>query len=366
MGSTALEKDYEDLPALQGKLSGESFPNRPSAENLTRRPKSNSTKPKVSVRDAEISVCEKQIREDCLRDNLLKKIKDGDQDAKFLLGQFFFSSHEYTEAAKWFLEIEDCDLQARYQLAVMYYDGLGLKTDYKKAIELIKTLADCKDPKWLHLLPCSQYNLGRAYYEGFGVVQSDDNAEYWWLLAAKDGDADGSVRAQSTLGMFYSRPGEDSFDMEKAHFWHQEATGNGSLESQAVLGVMYLYGLYVEKNLKTSYQCFKSAAERGNIYAIGNMAFYYYKQKLYNNAVDFSQRVICILDPDEVAHETNCLLHYVKKGIALGCFVYGRCLHRGFGIEKDKTQALEYYSKSGEMDLEVANQMQNLMIQGSI
>ncbi len=79
----------------------------------------------------------------------------------------------------------------------------------------MNSIASCKDPKWMHLVPYAQYNLGKAFYEGFGVPQSDEKAEYWWLLAAKDGDQDGCVKAQSTLAMFYSRLGENSYDMEK-------------------------------------------------------------------------------------------------------------------------------------------------------
>ena len=52
----------------------------------------------------------------------------------------------------------------------------------------------------------------------------------WWLLAADDGNPKGSIKAQTTLGMFYSR--EESLDLKKAFFWHSEACGNGSLESQ--------------------------------------------------------------------------------------------------------------------------------------
>lgn len=52
----------------------------------------------------------------------------------------------------------------------------------------------------------------------------------WWLLAADDGNPKASVMAQTVLGMFYSR--EDSMDLQKAFFWHSEACGNGSVESQ--------------------------------------------------------------------------------------------------------------------------------------
>ena len=52
----------------------------------------------------------------------------------------------------------------------------------------------------------------------------------WWLLAADDGNPKASVKAQSTLGLYYSC--EDTRDLKKAFFWHSEACGNGNLESQ--------------------------------------------------------------------------------------------------------------------------------------
>lgn len=55
----------------------------------------------------------------------------------------------------------------------------------------------------------------------------------WWLLAADDGDPKASIKAQTMLGMFYSRP--DFLNLNKSFFWHSEACGNGSLESQGIL-----------------------------------------------------------------------------------------------------------------------------------
>ena len=65
------------------------------------------------------------------------------------------------------------------------------------------------------LLHCAQFNIGRAFYEGFGVNQSDREAEKWWLLAAQDGEPNGCVKAQTVLGMFYSRSNEENFNIKK-------------------------------------------------------------------------------------------------------------------------------------------------------
>ena len=52
----------------------------------------------------------------------------------------------------------------------------------------------------------------------------------YWLMAADDGNPKASILAQTILGMYYSRA--DTQDLKKAFFWHSEACGNGSIESQ--------------------------------------------------------------------------------------------------------------------------------------
>ena len=84
-----------------------------------------------------------------------------------------------------------------------------------KAVAFMKDVIESNMHNHEKLIHCAQYNIGRAYYEGFGVKQSDKEAEKWWLLSACNGEEGGCVKAQSILAMFYSRLREDSFDLEK-------------------------------------------------------------------------------------------------------------------------------------------------------
>ena len=78
------------------------------------------------------------------------------------------------------------------------------------------------------LIHNAQYNVGKAYFQGFGVKQSDVHTEKWWLLAAHDGHPHACVTAMTSLAFFYSRKNDpEYFDLKKAYFWHNEATGNG-------------------------------------------------------------------------------------------------------------------------------------------
>jgi hypothetical protein len=48
---------------------------------------------------------------------------------------------------------------------------------------------------------------------------------------------------------------------------------------------------------------------------------------------------------ETIAKVTDCLVLYVAKGIALGCFVYARCLYKGYGVEKNEEKAINWFKR---------------------
>ncbi|XP_040527277.1 LRP2-binding protein isoform X1 [Gallus gallus] len=266
------------------------------------------------------------------------------------------SQGRYEEALVQFEKSKDTDFQALYQLGVMHYDGLGTDKDPEKGVEYMKKILSSDSPAARHLRFAAAYNLGRAHYEGYGVKHSTEEAERLWLIAADNGNPKASVKAQSTLGMLYSMP--DLKDLKKAFFWHSEACGNGSLESQGALGVMYLYGQGVRRNTKASLECLKAAAERGNIYAQGHLVEYYYNRKFFSTAVAIARRTTENDNIEMLATMTDCLPAYVAKGVAIAAFYLARCLHLGRGIEKDEAAAKKYYSKACLLDPDVASDLE--------
>ncbi|KAJ8383107.1 hypothetical protein SKAU_G00038850 [Synaphobranchus kaupii] len=289
---------------------------------------------------------------------LKSRAEGGDEQAVFLLGQLYYEECLYGKAEEVFDSIKDVDPKALYQLAVMYFDGLGTTVDFSKAVEYMKDVAGCDDPEAASVKQCALFNLGTAYLEGYGVRPSREEAERYWLLAADDGSPSGSVKAQSSLGLFYSHP--DSLDLKKAFFWHSEACGNGSLESQGALGVMYLYGLGIQKDHQSALLCLKEASERGNIYALGHLAGFYYQRKLYSKAVALAKRVsnYGAEDIGTIARNAECLPEYISKGIAMATFYYARCLQLGKGVQRNLEEAKLYFSKAAQHNHEVCKELQ--------
>ncbi|XP_029336451.1 LRP2-binding protein isoform X3 [Mus caroli] len=294
---------------------------------------------------------------------LKERIRRGDAMAYFLRGQLYFEEGWYEEALAQFEEIQEKDHQAIYQLGVMYYDGLGTTANAEKGVKYMRKILDSSCPQTMHLKFAAAYNLGRAYFEGKGVKRSDEEAERLWLLAADNGNPKASVKAQSILGLFYSM--KEPKELEKAFFWHSEACGNGSLESQGALGLMYFYGQGIRQDTDAALHCLREAAERGNVYAQGTLVEYYYKMKFFTKCVSFSKR---IADYDEVhdipmiAHVTDCLPEFIIKGMAMAAFYHARCLQLGLGIMKDEESAKHYYSKACRLNPTLADELHSLLI----
>lgn len=294
---------------------------------------------------------------------LKERIKKGDTLAYFLRGQLYFEEGWYEEALEQFEEIKEKDHQAIYQLGVMYFDGLGTSPNAAKGVDYMKSILDSPCPQTSHLKFAAAYNLGRAYYEGKGVKRSDEEAERLWLFAADNGNPKASVKAQSMLGLYYST--KEPKDLEKAFYWHSEACGNGNLESQGAVGLMYFYGQGIHQDTEAALHCLREAAERGNVYAQGTLVEYYYKMKFFTKCVTFSKR---IADYDEVhdipmiAQVTDCLPEFISRGMAMAAFYHARCLHLGLGVTKDEAASKQYYSKACRLNAPLADELHSLLI----
>ncbi|VDO60680.1 unnamed protein product [Schistosoma curassoni] len=131
-------------------------------------------------------------------ETLLKKwLDEGDEQCAFYLGQIYF---EKAKACEFFKEIMTLNVQ------------LALPVDER------------------NLVFSAAFNLGRAYYQGYGVCPSTEDALRCFLFAANNGDSKACISAQTAVGYLYSGP--EIRDLQKAFQWHSDACGNGSVESQ--------------------------------------------------------------------------------------------------------------------------------------
>ncbi|XP_035599893.1 LRP2-binding protein isoform X2 [Oncorhynchus keta] len=248
---------------------------------------------------------------------------------------------------------EGGDKQALFLLGQLYYYEA-------RAVDYMRRVVQWNNPEAGSIRYTALYHIGIAYLEGYGVQKSNTEAESYWLLAADEGNPRACVKAQSSLGMFYSRP--ETQDLKRAFFWHSEACGNGSLESQGALGIMYLYGQGIQQDPKAAIECLKEAAERGNVYAQAHLAAYYYHRKLYSRAAALAKRITNYDDIAAIAMVTDCLPEYVIKGVAIALFYYARCLELGKGVPQSKEKAWQYFTKAARLNPEVCQDLQRDII----
>jgi len=125
-------------------------------------------------------------------------------------GDFATALKEWTPLA------EQGDVDAQYNLALMYTDGKGVTQDYKEAFNWFRKAAE-------QGFGNAQHNIAVTYADGKGVVQDYKEAVNWFRKAAEQGDGD----AQVNLGAMYALAQGVVQDYVYAHMWWNIAAANG-------------------------------------------------------------------------------------------------------------------------------------------
>jgi len=87
---------------------------------------------------------------------------------------------DYQAAVKlWQPLAEKGQVDAQYNLGVMYYSGDGVKQDYVEAAKWLRMAAEQGDKQ-------AQYYLGSMYLNGEGVKQSESEAHKWFTMNRHD------------------------------------------------------------------------------------------------------------------------------------------------------------------------------------
>lgn len=214
-------------------------------------------------------------------ENLRKAADKGSALAQFELGRLFINGDK--EANRALTEAEAVDyiskaagqnmLEAQYLLGTMYENGIGVKQDYQRAMniyrlaalhdhvgaesklgELYVTHGDANQKaegiKWLnkaieeHDDAMAKTYLAYAYKEGFGVNQNFNQAYKWYREAA---DVDVAI-AQFNLGIMIANGHGEVRDMRKSAYWVEQAAYNNLVPAMVALSLFYKNGAGVDKD----------------------------------------------------------------------------------------------------------------------
>ena len=111
----------------------------------------------------------------------------------------------------------------------------------------------------------AQFNLALLYYTGVGIPQDRRYAIYWYTKAAEQGH----VNAQYNLGKLYMYGyGEEvRQDPKKAVYWLTKASQQGLVQAQYGLGHLYEWGDGGPQDYKQAFYWYTKASEQGNLFA---------------------------------------------------------------------------------------------------
>ncbi|HRC27204.1 MAG TPA: SEL1-like repeat protein, partial [Alphaproteobacteria bacterium] len=131
----------------------------------------------------------------------------------------------YEKAAFWFGKAAGQGVaNARYNLGVLYQQGLGVPKDMREAIKWYRAAADLGHPE-------ARYNLGIACIEGVGVPYDPRKAAEYFESAA----AGGVTEAAYNLGLIYENGLLGKPAPEEALLWYKKAADKGSADARAAL-----------------------------------------------------------------------------------------------------------------------------------
>lgn len=124
-------------------------------------------------------------------------------------------------------QAENDNMKAQVDLAKRFFNGDGVKQDYRQAARWYQKLAEKEVVE-------AQFTLGLMYIRGDGVNQDNEKAVHWLTLAAEQRLPD----AQYLLGVAHAEGHGVKKDLTKAYMWYEIAASlehKNASEAQTLL-----------------------------------------------------------------------------------------------------------------------------------
>ncbi len=129
---------------------------------------------------------------------------------------------------QWQAASDQNNLNAMFNLGVLYANGIGGKQELSRAIKLYRQAAEAG-------LAAAQHNLGLAYYQSNGVSQDFEAAKDWWTKAAQQDHP----QAQFNLAAMLWNGGEVTQDKPTAIKWFRASAKAGDEQAQAFVDDLF-------------------------------------------------------------------------------------------------------------------------------
>lgn len=166
---------------------------------------------------------------------------------------------DYAKCYQWFKKAAlQGDAYSMCQVGKCYFNGFGVAKDLRQAMNWFRKGADGNDAN-------AQFMLGSMYYNAVGVGQNFTEALKWFRKSADNG----YILASTNIGICYYLGQGVEQDVEKALDYSKKAAMQGNSHSQCLLGM--IYGAEDDSAHYNPQQCYfwtKMSADQGFSYAI--------------------------------------------------------------------------------------------------
>ncbi|KAJ3143184.1 hypothetical protein HK100_003862 [Physocladia obscura] len=302
-----------------------------------------------------------------------KAASSGNPDGQNSLGLCYIDgigvTKDLTKAIEWLSKAStQGHIEAQNRLALIYLQDNGHQRDEARAIELLKKGAALKNSK-------SQNLLGLAYRNGTGVKKCYTDAVEWFELSASQGN----IEAKNNLAYMCLNGFGTPQDYQEAINLYTMTSSLGDTSGQVGLAYMHLHGLGVSRDLGRAFD-FSSRYTKAAIQenseaqcALGRMyqngagvernlykAFDWYQKSASQNNSDGQNNLgLMYLNGYGMAKPSfskafEWFQKSAKQGNPKGENNVGHMYEYGYGVRKDQRQAIEWYEKAANQDLEDA------------
>lgn len=284
-----------------------------------------------------------------------------------LIMKVTWNNEERLEALKWYEKsAEHRNVNAMYQIAIIYRDGKGPKPDNLKFIEWLKRAAENG-----HVI--SQVTLGNMYRDGNKVESNESEAFKWYEMAAKNNNIDAIyqvatmyregkgveenrkesdhwlrlyseydlLRQINILADSFSHCKNGVYDPEIGIKWYSVNAEHNNAESKYQIGIMLTDSEDADNNTMNALDLFNSAAKSGHI----------------NSAVKLSNLYrLGLADGSVFERAINMMENAAKSGNPWVANTIGSMYANGNVVEANGEKAIEFLKIAAESGIAPAMQ----------
>lgn len=236
-------------------------------------------------------------------------------------------------------------------LASCYRDGIGVKKDHEKFVELARKLNE-------NDIPDGTYMLATAYRNGLGVPADTEKAIEIFKRAEKLGDTDAAGQIAEIY--FHREPADP-----RAFKWAKKGAEKENDLAMIILACCYRDGIGVEHDEDSELEWNLHAAEHGNPVGAFNAGLIHYGRDEYAQARELlssayeigikdAASVLARCEFEDSDGDDEAALRWakiaVKNNNSDGYPVLGACYYNGRGgVKRNRARAVELWRKGGEL-----------------